>query len=43
VARWKALVAETEAAQALARPDAATREGKRFARVKKDALRRKGR
>jgi ribosome biogenesis GTPase len=43
VGRWKALVAETEAAQLLARPDGARRAGKKFARIAKDAQRRKGR
>ena len=43
VERWRALRAETETAQILARPDEARKAGKRFARMAKDAQRRKGR
>lgn len=43
VARWKALMEETEMAQTLARPDEARKAGKRFARMVKDAKRRDGR
>ncbi len=43
VERWKALRAEAETAQLLARPDEARRAGKRFARAARDAQRRKGR
>ncbi len=43
VNRWKELRAETEAAQILARPDEARKAGKRFARMAKEAQRRKGR
>jgi ribosome biogenesis GTPase len=43
VARWKALLEEAEQAQRLARPDEARRAGKRFARMARDAQRRKGR
>ena len=43
VDRWRALLAETEAAQIRARPDEARKAGKRFSRAVKDAKRRKGR
>jgi ribosome biogenesis GTPase len=42
-ARWKALLAEAEAAQLRADPAEARRAGKRFARMQKDEMRRKNR
>lgn len=43
VERWKAMLAEAEASQVLTDPSEARRVGKRFARMARDAQKRKGR